>query len=74
LDRILIVYDKPIIADAARIYNLLIINLFLILHKEIQHKGQKGCVLILGAVASHQQEQQYNHQIPGVKVPWQQLF
>ena len=45
-----------------------------ILHKEIQGKGQKSCVLILGTVAGHQQEQQDDQKIPGVKILRQKLF
>ena len=57
-----------------REYNLLLFNLFLRLHKEIQRKGQQGGVLIFGAVARHQQEQQDDEQITGVEILGKQFF
>ena len=45
----------------------------LFLHEQIQRQGQQGIILPLLAVACHDKKQQDDQQIPGVKVPGQEI-
>ena len=42
------------------------------LQEQIQQQRQHGTVLVVRAVSGHQQEQQDNQEISGIKIRWQQ--